>query len=96
MKAVRAYGPKDYRLERDVPLPVPSEGEYLMQVKGVGICASDVKMFVGSDFYWGKNGRVKVHYSVIRIHHHIFMLSNFCFVYVTSLYQLFPDMNLPA
>jgi len=33
--------------------------DVLVKVLGVGICASDVKMFDGAEFYFGPNGRVK-------------------------------------
>jgi hypothetical protein len=60
MQAVVAHGPFDYRVLAEVDVPSPGEGEYLMLVKGVGICASDVKMYQCSDFYWDPvTGRVK-------------------------------------
>jgi threonine dehydrogenase-like Zn-dependent dehydrogenase len=57
MKAVRAYGPRDFRLE-DVAIPKCGPGEVRMRTLAVGVCASDGKMFAGGDLYWGKNGRV--------------------------------------
>jgi len=59
MKLV-AYGPKEWSL---IPTPadaptVPS-GCVLLKPLAVGICGSDYKMYCGSDFYWGSNGRCK-------------------------------------
>ena len=34
---------------RDVPDPVPIEGEYLVQVEAVGICGSDMHAYLGHD-----------------------------------------------
>ncbi|MDR0637484.1 MAG: zinc-binding dehydrogenase [Spirochaetaceae bacterium] len=50
MKALYYTGVKTMEL-RDIPLPVPQEGEYLIRVKANGICGSD---FEG---YLGKTGR---------------------------------------
>ncbi len=52
MKAVKAYAPKDYRLE-DVPVPKLLPGEVLMQVAACGICGSDIHCFHGAPSYWG-------------------------------------------
>jgi len=46
MKAVRVYGPEDYRLE-ETPVPQIGPGEVLVRVLATGICASDVKTFLG-------------------------------------------------
>jgi len=46
MKAVRVYAPEDYRLE-EVPVPEIGPGEVLVRVLATGICASDVKTFLG-------------------------------------------------
>ena len=43
MRAVRTYGPRDYRVE-EVPVPEPGPGELLIEVGAVGICASDMKL----------------------------------------------------
>ncbi|MHB1293966.1 MAG: zinc-binding dehydrogenase [Anaerolineae bacterium] len=51
MKAVRVYGPQDYRLEQ-VPVPEIGPGEVLTRVLASGICASDVKTFYGARV-WG-------------------------------------------
>lgn len=52
MQAVVCYGPGDYRLEeRAVPQPGPSE--VLVRVKSVGICASDLKCYLGAALFWG-------------------------------------------
>jgi threonine dehydrogenase-like Zn-dependent dehydrogenase len=51
MKAVRVYAPHDYRIE-DVPVPRVGPGEVLTRVLATGVCASDVKAFLGSRV-WG-------------------------------------------
>ncbi|MBM3187703.1 MAG: zinc-binding dehydrogenase [Chloroflexi bacterium] len=53
MKAVRVYGPGDYRLE-EVPVPQPGPGEVLVRVLATGICASDVKTHHGARV-WGSD-----------------------------------------
>jgi threonine dehydrogenase-like Zn-dependent dehydrogenase len=52
MKAVRVYGIEDYRLE-EVPLPQVGPGEVLVRVLATGICASDVKTYLGAARVWG-------------------------------------------
>lgn len=52
MQAVVCYGPRDYRLEeRRVPHPEP--GEVVIRVKACGICASDLKCYLGAPLFWG-------------------------------------------
>jgi len=51
MKAVRVYGVRDYRLEK-VPVPTPGPGEVLVKVLASGVCASDVKTYLGARV-WG-------------------------------------------
>jgi erythritol/L-threitol dehydrogenase len=51
MRAVRAYGIADYRLET-VPVPRAGPGEVLVRVLASGICASDVKTYGGARV-WG-------------------------------------------
>lgn len=46
MRAVRVYGIEDYRLE-EAPVPDIGPGEVLVRVLATGICASDVKTFLG-------------------------------------------------
>ena len=46
MLVVVTHGPKDYRVE-EVPVPVPGPGEVLIEVGAVGICASDMKCWLG-------------------------------------------------
>jgi erythritol/L-threitol dehydrogenase len=56
MQAVVCHGPRDYRLEEwDVPTPGP--GEVVIQVKSVGICASDLKCYTGAPLFWGDSKR---------------------------------------
>jgi len=51
MRAVRVHGIQDYRLE-EVPVPSIGPGEVLIRVLATGICASDVKTFLGARV-WG-------------------------------------------
>ncbi|CAF0840152.1 unnamed protein product [Rotaria sp. Silwood1] len=59
MKAVIANGPKDYKLIYDKPIPTIQDGEVLVRVLTSGICGSDLKMYEGSEFYWGIGGRAR-------------------------------------
>ena len=52
MQAVMCRGPEDYRLE-EVPVPRPGPGEVLIRVLGAGICASDLKCYLGAPIFWG-------------------------------------------
>lgn len=45
MKAIRLYGPGDFRLD-DVPVPEPGPGQVLLQVLAVGVCGSGVHYFL--------------------------------------------------
>ncbi len=56
MRAVRCFGPEDYRLE-EVPVPLPGPGEVLIRLEACGICASDVKCFSGAPLFWGDEER---------------------------------------
>ena len=55
MRAVVTHGPRDYRVE-EVPVPTPGPGEILIEVGAVGICASDMKCWLGGELFWGKDG----------------------------------------
>ena len=55
MMAVRTHGPRDYRVE-EVPVPTPGPGEVLIDVEACGICASDMKCWLGGELFWGKDG----------------------------------------
>ncbi|KAI9011641.1 alcohol dehydrogenase zinc-binding domain protein [Hyaloraphidium curvatum] len=55
MQAVVCHGPRDYRLETQ-PLPTLSDGDILVKVEAVGICASDAKCFTGAPMFWGTDG----------------------------------------
>lgn len=61
MRAVVAEAPgrEGYTVREDIPIPVPGDDEVLISPLSVGVCASDVKMYDGADFYWGKGGRVR-------------------------------------
>lgn len=52
MPAVICCGPRDYRLD-EVAVPQIGAGEVLVRVKSVGICASDIKCYLGSTVFWG-------------------------------------------
>jgi threonine dehydrogenase-like Zn-dependent dehydrogenase len=56
MSAVICRGPQDYRLE-ERPVPQPGPGEVLLQVEAVGICASDLKCYLGAPLFWGNDGK---------------------------------------
>jgi threonine dehydrogenase-like Zn-dependent dehydrogenase len=56
MLAVVTHGPKDYRIE-EMPVPSPGPGEVLIEVGAVGICASDMKCWLGGPLFWGTDGR---------------------------------------
>ena len=56
MSAVVCHGPQDYRLE-ERPVPRPGPGEVLLQVEAVGICASDLKCYLGAPLFWGNDGK---------------------------------------
>lgn len=56
MLAVVTHGPKDYRVE-EVPVPEPGPGEVLIEVGAVGICASDMKCWLGGALFWGEGGK---------------------------------------
>jgi L-iditol 2-dehydrogenase len=45
MKAMRLYGPGDFRLD-DIPVPEPGPGQVLLQVLCVGVCGSGVHYFL--------------------------------------------------
>lgn len=52
MQAVVCRGPRDYRLE-EWRVPQPKPGEVVVRVKSVGICASDLKCYLGAPLFWG-------------------------------------------
>lgn len=56
MRAVRCHAPKDYRLE-EIPVPTPQAGEVLIRVDAAGICASDIKCYLGAPLFWGDANR---------------------------------------
>ena len=57
MPAVVCHGPRDYRLEEQA-VPQPGPGEVVIRVKSVGICASDLKCYLGASLFWGDEHRV--------------------------------------
>jgi threonine dehydrogenase-like Zn-dependent dehydrogenase len=56
MQAVVCHGPEDYRLEEH-PVPSPGPGEVVVRVLSVGICASDLKCYLGAPLFWGDQNR---------------------------------------
>lgn len=52
MKAVVAYAPGDFRLE-EVDTPKAGPGEIVIKVEACGICAGDVKAYLGAPSMWG-------------------------------------------
>jgi threonine dehydrogenase-like Zn-dependent dehydrogenase len=58
MRAIVAYAPGDYRLET-VPVPRAGPDEIIIKVEACGICAGDIKAFVGAESFWGGAGQPK-------------------------------------
>ena len=56
MPAVICHGPQDYRLEQ-WPVPKAGPGEIIVEVASVGICASDLKCYLGAAMFWGEANR---------------------------------------
>jgi len=56
MRAVVCHGPEDYRLE-ELPTPHAGPGEVVVKIESAGICASDVKCYVGAPMFWGDANR---------------------------------------
>ncbi len=52
MPAVVCRGPRDYRLE-EWTAPAAGPEEVVIRVKQVGICASDLKCYLGAALFWG-------------------------------------------
>ena len=56
MQAVVCHGPRDYRLE-EWRVPEPAPGEVVVRVNAAGICASDLKCYLGAALFWGDQHR---------------------------------------
>ena len=56
MRAIVAYAPGDYRLET-VPVPRAGTDDMIVKVEACGICAGDIKSYVGAESFWGGNGQ---------------------------------------
>ena len=56
MQAVVCHGPQDYRLE-EWAVPEPGPEEVVIRVEAVGICASDLKCYLGAPLFWGDDQR---------------------------------------
>ena len=52
MNAVVTHGPFDYRFEQ-VDIPRAGMGEALLRIEGCGICAGDIKAYLGGEVFWG-------------------------------------------
>ena len=52
MHAIICHALEGYRL-KDYPVPTPSHGEILLRTHSVGICASDLKCYLGAPPFWG-------------------------------------------
>jgi threonine dehydrogenase-like Zn-dependent dehydrogenase len=57
MPAVVCHGPQVYRLE-EWRVPEAGPGEVIVKVDSVGICASDLKCYLGAALFWGDAHRV--------------------------------------
>ena len=57
MPAVVCHGPRDYRLE-EMPVPQAGPEEVVVRIEQVGICASDLKCYLGAALFWGDDRRV--------------------------------------
>src|ERR1700693_1422575 len=55
-RAIVAYAPGDYRLET-VPVPRAGTDDIIVKVEACGICAGDIKSYVGAASVWGGNGQ---------------------------------------
>ncbi|MFD2923120.1 MDR/zinc-dependent alcohol dehydrogenase-like family protein [Halobacillus naozhouensis] len=53
MKAIVAYGPKDYRYEEVETPKLENEEEIIVKVEACGICAGDIKAYDGAPSFWG-------------------------------------------
>ncbi len=56
MRVVRCHAPEDYRLETAV-VPQPGLEEVIVKLDACGVCASDVKCFIGAPLFWGDDTR---------------------------------------
>lgn len=56
MRAIVCHAPRDYRLQ-DHAVPTPGPGEILLRTHTVGICASDLKCYLGAPLFWGDKHR---------------------------------------
>mgnify|MGYP002682406347 CR=1 FL=1 len=56
MASVICHAPEDYRLE-EIPVPEVGPGEVLVKVASAGICASDLKCYLGAPLFWGDASR---------------------------------------
>ena len=66
MKAIVAYGAKDYRF-CEVDTPKVGEGEILIKIEAAGICASDRAVYMGGDPWGGIESPRGVHNAVRKV-----------------------------
>ncbi len=59
MKAARFHGRRDLRVEDDVAIPQPREGQVLIEVEWCGICGSDLHEYLA--------GKLACHYKKGRV-----------------------------
>lgn len=56
MLAIVNHGPRDYRIERIVR-PRAGPNELILRIGACGICASDMKCYIGASMFWGSQGQ---------------------------------------
>ena len=56
MRALVCYGPGDYRLET-ASVPRATADDIIVKVEACGICAGDIKTYLGAESFWGGNGQ---------------------------------------
>jgi (R,R)-butanediol dehydrogenase/meso-butanediol dehydrogenase/diacetyl reductase len=46
MKAARFYGPRDIRIDNDIPIPEIEPNQVLVEIEWCGICGSDLNEYL--------------------------------------------------
>lgn len=57
MKALVAYGPSEYKLVSDFPVPKAEDGDIIIKIEACGVCAGDCKCEHGAAMFWGGEGQ---------------------------------------